>query len=158
VAVKASTMAVVFGKCGRECLQNLATLDKAQGRRTGQKGQPEEQPGVEVQDQEQLPSPPSSLATAEMGEKWPSGQEHSFFIFSPCNIHKCPNLNHCAIGLTVLIPSNRLSFTCNTRFPIAIAYSLTRSPHEGNTTVLTWNTCQSTPTQSLWFSLQASTP
>jgi hypothetical protein len=71
--------------------------------------------------------------TLKAGEKWPSGQEHSDFIFSSRNVNACINHNRCAIGLTVLTPSNRLSINGNTPFPIAIAHRLAPSSPEGNT-------------------------
>jgi hypothetical protein len=67
------------------------------------------------------------------GARWPSGQEHSDFIFSPRNVNACVNHNRCAVGLTLLVPSNRLSPTGNTTLPIAIVHKLIFSSPEGTT-------------------------
>jgi len=67
---------------------------------------------------------PSGQEHLEEGAEWPSGQEHSDFIFSPRNVNACVNHNRCAVGLTLLVPSNRLSSTGSTAFPIAIAHKL----------------------------------
>ncbi len=71
--------------------------------------------------------------TLEEGARWPSGQEHSDFIFSPRDVNACVNHNRCAVGLTLLVPSNRLSPTGNTTLPIAIAHRLTSASPEGTT-------------------------
>lgn len=71
------------------------------------------------------------VLTLEEGAEWPSGQEHSDFIFSPRNVNACVNHNRCAVGLTLLVPSNRLSSTGNTAFPIAIAHKLSSVSPEG---------------------------